>query len=129
VSIAELSDGRHHPRRDRGADQNAEREHGNGDGYSHRPAERPKLAVVVSGHGMLPAAPGGSKYDNCGCGTVGADVPASAVTARSSRCYCDSVAGAVDSDSLGWKLQDTYAQDVVAWVRPKEQAGSVGFGR
>jgi hypothetical protein len=66
------SDGRHHPCRDRRADQNAEREHGNGNGYSHRPAERPELAVIVSGHGVFPAAPGGSKYDNCGRGTVGA---------------------------------------------------------
>jgi hypothetical protein len=81
-----LSDGWHHPRRDRRANQNAEREHGNGNGYSHRPTERPELAVIVSGHGVFPDAAGGRKHDNCGRGTVGADVPASAVTSRSSGC-------------------------------------------
>jgi hypothetical protein len=62
-----LSGGWHHPCRDRRADQQAEREHGNGDGCPHRPTE---LAVIVSGHGVLQAAPGGSKCDNCGRGTV-----------------------------------------------------------
>ena len=36
------------------------------------------LPSSFSGHGVFPAAPGGRKHDNCGRGTVGADVRASA---------------------------------------------------
>jgi hypothetical protein len=63
---------RHHPRRNSRADQHTEREHGNGNGCSRRPTECLVFAVIVSGHRKcIPAAPGTSKYDNCGRG-VGA---------------------------------------------------------